>query len=69
MAEKIEALFIEAGFPSHVFKNLLINVKTASELISHSAIRGVTFTGSDDTGKKVAEQAGKHVKKTVLELG
>lgn len=69
MAEKIEALFIEAGFPSHVFKNLLINGKTASELISHSAIRGVTFTGSDDTGKKVAEQAGKHVKKTVLELG
>ena len=69
MAEKIEALFIEAGFPSHVFKNLLIDGKTASELISHSAIRGVTFTGSDDTGKKVAEQAAKQVKKTVLELG
>ncbi|MEH6818072.1 MAG: aldehyde dehydrogenase family protein, partial [Pseudoalteromonas distincta] len=28
-----------------------------------------TFTGSDATGKKVAEEAGKHVKKTVLELG
>lgn len=69
MAEKIEALFIEAGFPSHVFKNLLIDGKTASELISHNAIRGVTFTGSDDTGKKVAEQAAKQVKKTVLELG
>lgn len=69
MAEKIEALFIEAGFPSHVFKNLLIDGKTASELISHKAIRGVTFTGSDGTGKKVAEHAGKHVKKTVLELG
>ena len=35
----------------------------------HSAISGVTFTGSDGTGKKVAEQAAKHVKKTVLELG
>ncbi len=69
MAEKIEAMFIEAGFPSHVFKNLLIDGKTASELISHKAIRGVTFTGSDGTGKKVAEAAGKHVKKTVLELG
>lgn len=69
MAEKIEEMFSDAGFPSHVFKNLLIDGKTASELISHKAIRGVTFTGSDGTGKKVAEQAGKHVKKTVLELG
>ncbi len=69
MAEKIEAMFIEAGFPNYVFKNLLIDGKTASELISHKAIRGVTFTGSDGTGKKVAEEAGKHVKKTVLELG
>lgn len=69
MAEKIEQMFADAGFPSHVFKNLLIDGKTASELISHPAIRGITFTGSDGTGKKVAEQAGKQVKKTVLELG
>ena len=69
MAEKIEQMFADAGFPNHVFKNLLIDGKTASELISHRAIRGVTFTGSDGTGKKVAEQAGKQVKKTVLELG
>ncbi|MGO2169082.1 aldehyde dehydrogenase family protein, partial [Pseudoalteromonas sp.] len=69
MAEKIESMFDEAGFPDHVFKNLLVDGKTASELIDHKAIRGVTFTGSDDTGKKVAERAGKQVKKTVLELG
>ncbi|WP_273050856.1 aldehyde dehydrogenase family protein, partial [Pseudoalteromonas sp.] len=36
---------------------------------AHKAISGVTFTGSDATGKKVAEEAGKHAKKTVLELG
>lgn len=52
MAEKIEEMFCDAGFPDYVFKNLLIDGKTASELISHSAIRGVTFTGSDGTGKK-----------------
>ncbi|PWS54159.1 MULTISPECIES: NAD-dependent succinate-semialdehyde dehydrogenase [unclassified Pseudoalteromonas] len=69
MAEKIETLFLQAGFPEHCFSNLLIDGKTASALISHSAISGVTFTGSDGTGKKVAEQAAKHVKKTVLELG
>lgn len=69
MAEKIESMFSEAGFPDYVFKNLLVDGKTASELIDHKAIRGVTFTGSDGTGKKVAERAGKQVKKTVLELG
>jgi len=69
MAEKIESMFGEAGFPDYVFKNLLVDGKTASELIDHGAIRGVTFTGSDGTGKKVAERAGKQVKKTVLELG
>jgi len=69
MAEKIEEMFREAGFPDYVFKNLLIDGKTASELIDHKAIRGVTFTGSDGTGKKVAERAGKQVKKTILELG
>jgi succinate-semialdehyde dehydrogenase / glutarate-semialdehyde dehydrogenase len=69
MAEKIETLFIQAGFPEYCFSNLLIDGKTASALIAHKAISGVTFTGSDATGKKVAEQAGKYVKKTVLELG
>lgn len=69
MAEKIEQLFSQAGFPDYCFKNLLIGGSTASELIEHKAIRGVTFTGSDETGKKVAERAGKQVKKTVLELG
>ena len=69
MAEKIEQLFTQAGFDDYCFKNLLIDGKTASELIDHSAIRGVTFTGSDGTGKKVAERAAKQVKKTVLELG
>ncbi|MDC3188446.1 NAD-dependent succinate-semialdehyde dehydrogenase [Pseudoalteromonas elyakovii] len=69
MAEKIEQLFTQAGFDDYCFKNLLIDGKTASKLIEHSAIRGVTFTGSDETGKKVAELAGKQVKKTVLELG
>lgn len=69
MAEKIETLFKQAGFPEHCFSNLLIDGKTASALIAHKAISGVTFTGSDSTGKKVAEQAGKYVKKTVLELG
>jgi len=69
MAEKIQSLYEEAGFPKNAYQSLLIDGKTASALISHQAIKGVTFTGSDKVGKKVAEEAAKRSKKTVLELG
>jgi len=69
MAVKIQEMYKEAGFPENVYQSLLIDGETASGLIKHDKIRGVTFTGSDGIGKKVAEEAGKHSKKTVLELG
>ena len=69
MAKKIQSLFEQAGFPKYAYQSLLIDGKTASKLISHDGIKGVTFTGSDAIGKKVAENAAKRSKKTVLELG
>lgn len=69
MSKKIEALFASAGFPKSVFTSLLIDGETATNLIAHPKVRGVTFTGSDEIGKKVAAEAAKHAKKTVLELG
>ncbi|WP_413693183.1 NAD-dependent succinate-semialdehyde dehydrogenase [Psychromonas sp. KJ10-2] len=69
MAEKIQSLYEQAGFPKYAYQSLLIDGKTASKLISHKAVKGVTFTGSDKTGKKVAKEAAKRSKKTVLELG
>lgn len=69
MAVKIEKLFEEAGFPNNVYQSILTEASVASQLIAHEKIRGVTFTGSDVVGKKIAELAGKHAKKTVLELG
>lgn len=69
MAEKIQSLYEEAGFPKNAYQSLLIDGKTASKLIRHEAIKGVTFTGSDKIGKKVAKSAAKRSKKTVLELG
>ncbi|MDN2662278.1 NAD-dependent succinate-semialdehyde dehydrogenase [Psychromonas sp. 14N.309.X.WAT.B.A12] len=69
MAEKIQSLFDQAGFPKYAYQSLLIDGKTASKLISHEGIKGVTFTGSDKIGKKVAKEAAKRSKKTVLELG
>jgi succinate-semialdehyde dehydrogenase/glutarate-semialdehyde dehydrogenase len=69
MAVKIQEMYELAGFPKNVYQSLLIKGAVASELITHDKVRGVTFTGSDKVGKKVAETAGKYSKKTVLELG
>ena len=69
MAEMIQELYEQAGFPKNVYQSLLISGETASELIQHDKVRGVTFTGSDKVGKKVGENAASQSKKSVLELG
>lgn len=69
MAQEIEKLYRDAGLPENVYQSLMLDGKGASKLIDHPKVRGVTFTGSDSTGKKIGEAAGKVVKKTVLELG
>lgn len=51
------------------FKNLQVNHATAEKLIPHSLIQGVSFTGSTQGGRRVAEICGKNLKKCVLELG
>lgn len=65
----IEAAFREAGFPDGVVTTLLISSERVKLLIGDPAIRAVTLTGSDRAGREVAAEAGRHLKKTVLELG
>jgi succinate-semialdehyde dehydrogenase/glutarate-semialdehyde dehydrogenase len=65
----IDELFQESGFPTGVFRTLLISSKSVERLIADSRVRAVTLTGSDTTGAEVAAMAGRHLKKTVLELG
>jgi succinate-semialdehyde dehydrogenase/glutarate-semialdehyde dehydrogenase len=65
----LEQLFLDAGAPEGVFQNLLINYEQAGQVIRHPAVRGITLTGSNYAGYKVAELAGAMGKKTVLELG
>lgn len=65
----IEEVFRMAGFPEAVFQTLLVSAKSTEKIIAHSAVRAVTLTGSEAAGKMVASVAGKHLKKTVLELG
>ena len=59
----------QAGLPEHLFTILLIDHDQSDKVIAHRHVRGVTLTGSDGAGRIVAEQAAKHLKKTVLELG
>jgi succinate-semialdehyde dehydrogenase / glutarate-semialdehyde dehydrogenase len=65
----IQTVFRDAGFPDNLFRSLMVPGSRASEIIAHDVIKAVTLTGSEAAGSKVAETAGKHLKKTVLELG
>src|ERR1700733_2348736 len=65
----IEQVFIEAGFPKDLFRTLLIPSASVNALIEDEAIAAVTLTGSVPAGQKVAEAAGRNLKKCVLELG
>src|SRR6266404_4644069 len=53
-----EEVFQEAGFPSGVFRTLLVGGSRVDGLISDARIRGVSLTGSDVTGSQVAGSAG-----------
>lgn len=65
----IQELFVSAEFPPDVFRTLLIPTKATAGVIQHPAVRAVTLTGSEQAGQAVAEEAGRNLKKTVLELG
>jgi len=65
----IEQLCRDAGLPEHLLRTLLIPGHETAALIEHPLIRAVTFTGSTEAGRLIAERAGRALKKTVLELG
>ena len=65
----IEEIFKEAGAPVGLYTNLLISGKRATTLVSDKRIKGVSLTGSEAAGASIAAAAGKHLKKSVLELG
>jgi succinate-semialdehyde dehydrogenase/glutarate-semialdehyde dehydrogenase len=68
-AAAIEKLFEEADAPEGIYTNLFISGKRASELVSDKRIKGVSLTGGEKAGASIAIEAGKHLKKVVLELG
>jgi len=68
-AEAIEQLFTDAGAPAGVYTNVFLRISDVEQVIADPRIQGVTLTGSERAGSSVAALAGKHLKKSVLELG
>jgi succinate-semialdehyde dehydrogenase/glutarate-semialdehyde dehydrogenase len=68
-AKAIENAFLEAGFPEGVFQQITIGIPQVESVIMSGIVHGITLTGSEMAGSSVAALAGKHIKKSVMELG
>lgn len=68
-AQIVEEVIESAGFPHGSLQNLAISSGKVEAVINDPRIRAVTLTGSEYAGSQVAMQAGKALKKTVMELG
>ncbi len=68
-ALKLQEIFEEAGLPKNLFTVIIVEHEVSDKIIAHDLVRGVTFTGSAGAGRTIAEQAGKNIKKSVMELG
>lgn len=65
----IADLMSEAGVPDGVYLNLFATHEQVATMIADPRVRGISLTGSERAGAAVAETAGRHLKKVVLELG
>lgn len=65
----LDELIREAGFPAGVFQTAAVSREQISRYIADSRVRAVAMTGSDRAGSAIGEQAGRHIKPVVLELG
>jgi succinate-semialdehyde dehydrogenase/glutarate-semialdehyde dehydrogenase len=68
-AAAIEQIFHDAGFPDGAYVNLYATHEQLGTIIADPRVQGVSLTGSERAGAAVAELAGRHLKKVVLELG
>ncbi|BBX33496.1 [NADP+] succinate-semialdehyde dehydrogenase [Mycolicibacterium mageritense DSM 44476 = CIP 104973] len=68
-AELLQLIFLEAGFPQGAYIDIRATNDQVAEIIADPRVAAVSLTGSERAGAAVAEIAGRHLKKCVLELG
>ena len=68
-AAAFEQVLKDAGLPDGVYINVYATHEQIETIIADPRVQGVSLTGSERAGAKVAETAGKNLKKVVLELG
>jgi succinate-semialdehyde dehydrogenase/glutarate-semialdehyde dehydrogenase len=68
-AAAMEEIFHEAGVPADAYINIYATNEQIADVIADPHVQGVSLTGSGRAGAAVAEIAGRHLKKVVLELG
>jgi succinate-semialdehyde dehydrogenase / glutarate-semialdehyde dehydrogenase len=65
----MEQMFHDAGVPKDAYINIYASNDQIAWVIADPRVQGVSLTGSGRAGAAVAEIAGRHLKKVVLELG
>lgn len=65
----LEQLMHDAGIPADAYINVVAGHRDLDAVIGDPRVAGVSLTGSESAGSAVAELAGRHLKKVVLELG
>ena len=69
-AQRLVELVVEAGLPSGVL-NLVQGTggQAGAALVAHPNVRAISFTGSLETGKLIAAECGRQMKRYSMELG
>ena len=66
----LEKYFIDSGFDNKEFQVAFAdNESVEKQIIVDDRIRYVIFTGSSSAGSQIGSLAGKHLKRSLLELG
>jgi succinate-semialdehyde dehydrogenase / glutarate-semialdehyde dehydrogenase len=68
-AAALQQIFLDAGYPEGAYVNVYASNEQIADVIADPRVQGVSLTGSERAGAAVAEIAGRHLKKVVLELG
>lgn len=68
-AAAIEQVLRDAGLPEGAYRNIYATNEQVAWVLADPRVQGVSLTGSERAGAAVAAEAGKNLKKIVLELG